>query len=157
MKFKEIRRRSRMRRKTAPAPTRSRRKTPNDNQKSRFPDATLNMLSTNDDGIGICVWVEFKGARKGAKALLDTGAGISLLPKRIFDAVRKQQRARLRPTDRNIKAVNGKAIECFWAGSSTAEHRRPRIQTQILHMSGRCIGVARKRLYEGREYINGTC
>ena len=59
------------------------------------------------------MWVEFKGARKGAKALLDTGAGISLLPKRIFDAVRKQQRARLRPTDRNIRAVNGKAIECF--------------------------------------------
>ena len=71
------------------------------------------MVSTNDDGIGMCVWTEFEGARKGARALLDTGAGISLLPRRIFDAVRKPQKARLKPTDRNIKGANGKSIECF--------------------------------------------
>ena len=57
--------------------------------------------------------MEFDGSKKGARGLLDTGAGISLLPKQIFDSIRKPQRARLKPSDRKIKGANSKSIECF--------------------------------------------
>ena len=71
------------------------------------------MISTNDDGMGICVWVDFTGTREGAKALLDTGAGISILPKRIYDVIATQKRIKLRTSDIKVKGANDKSIQCY--------------------------------------------
>ena len=79
----------------------------------QVPKATVNSISTNDDGMGICVWVDFTGTGEGSKALLDTGAGISILPRRIFDAVNRQRYVRLRASDKKVRGANSKSIECF--------------------------------------------
>ena len=63
--------------------------------------------------MGVCVWVKFTSTKEGAKALLDTGAGISLLPKRLYDVIAKSQDTELRQSDRKITDANSKAIECF--------------------------------------------
>ena len=70
-------------------------------------------MTTDNDGMGVCVWVKFTGTKEGAKALLDTGAGISLLPKRLYDVISKSQDSELREPDRKITGANSKTIECF--------------------------------------------
>ena len=63
--------------------------------------------------MGVCVWVKFTDTSEGAKALLDTGAGISLLPRRLYDVIAKSQQTELRQPDRRITGANSKAIQCF--------------------------------------------
>ena len=63
--------------------------------------------------MGVCVWLKFTNTKEGVKALLDTGAGISLLPRRLYDVITKSQTTELRQADRKITGANSKSIECF--------------------------------------------
>ena len=63
----------------------------------------LNAVTTDNDGTGVCIWVKFKGTKEGRKTLLDTGAGISLMPKQLYDIVSKSQDIQMRPTDKRIR------------------------------------------------------
>jgi hypothetical protein len=63
--------------------------------------------------MGVCVWLKFKKTGEGAKALLDTGAGISLIPKNLYDVIAEAQETQLRRPDRRITGANSKSIECF--------------------------------------------
>ena len=73
----------------------------------------LHAVTTDNDGMGVCVWLKFTNTKEGAKALLDTGAGISLLPRRLYDVISKSQTTELRQADRKITGANSKSIECF--------------------------------------------
>ena len=63
--------------------------------------------------MGVCIWVKFKGTKEGRKTLLDTGAGISLMPKQLYDIVSKVQHVQMRPTDKRIRSVNERIIKCY--------------------------------------------
>ena len=45
--------------------------------------------------------------------MLDTGAGISILPKRIYDVISTQKRIKLRTSDIKVKGANDKSIQCY--------------------------------------------
>ena len=53
--------------------------------------------------------------------MVDSGSGISLMPKSIFDDITRTQTAELRPPDRLIKGVNGLPVECHGLANVTLE------------------------------------
>ena len=63
--------------------------------------------------MGVCIWVKFKGTKEGRKTLLDTGAGISLMPKQLYDVVSKAQNIKMLPSDKRIRSVNERIIKCY--------------------------------------------
>ena len=65
------------------------------------------------EGSATCIWLDFENSEAGTSALLDTGAGISLMPKNLFDAINTSQTLELKDSDRTIRGANGNAIECF--------------------------------------------
>jgi hypothetical protein len=58
-----------------------------------------------------CLWITFSATQRRVKALLDTGAGISLLPKQVYDSMTSQPA--LLKTDKKIEGANAAPIACF--------------------------------------------
>ena len=71
------------------------------------------MVTSKRDAVGICVWVKFTGTKEGAKAILNTGASISLLPKRIYDIIERTIDVQMTKPDRRIIAANKQATACY--------------------------------------------
>ena len=63
------------------------------------------------DGIATCIWLKFTETGCGTRALLDTGAGISLLPKNVYDTMTSQPP--LQPSDKRITGANDSPIDCY--------------------------------------------
>ena len=72
----------------------------------------MNELNVGDgDGIATCIWVTFPATGSGVRALLDTGAGISLLPRNVYDAMNNPPG--LQVSDKKIEGANAAPINCF--------------------------------------------
>ena len=63
------------------------------------------------DGIATCIWLKFTDTGCGTRALLDTGAGISLLPRTVYDTMTSQPP--LQPPDKRITGANDSPIACY--------------------------------------------
>lgn len=68
---------------------------------------TLNIHNSN------YIWINVDNTDVRVLALIDSGAQVSVLPKRIFDVIPSNVRRKLRTTKIKIKAGNGTEIKCF--------------------------------------------
>ena len=68
---------------------------------------TLNISNSN------YIWVKYTGTGVTALNLIDSGAQVSVIPKRLYDSFDEAQRSELRPTTLSIKAGNGSDIKCY--------------------------------------------
>ena len=72
----------------------------------------MNELNVGDtDGVATCIWLTFNDTGCGTRALLDTGAGISLIPRSIYESM--TSRPALIDPDKKIEGANASPIECF--------------------------------------------
>ena len=62
------------------------------------------------DGVATCLWISFPDTSCGTRALLDTGAGISLLPRNVYDSMTSQPP--LQTSDKAIEGANAAPITC---------------------------------------------
>ena len=78
---------------------------------ARAPLARLgNIAGGPADVPATCLWIQFLDSGGGTKALLDQGAGISLMPYRVYHDL--TNRKPLRQSDRRIEAVNKSSVPC---------------------------------------------
>ena len=66
---------------------------------------------SDGDGLATCIRLKFTDTGCGTRALLDTGAGISLLPKNVYDTMTSQPP--LQPPDKRITGANDSPIDCY--------------------------------------------
>ena len=74
---------------------------------ARINEATLGA----NDGNALCEWLLFTDTGSGTRALLDTGAGISLLRLRVYEEMTHQPT--LERPDRRIDGANATPIGCY--------------------------------------------
>ena len=72
----------------------------------------LNHVNVDEIGKATCIWHKFDDVT-GTKALLDTGARISLLPKKLYETVAKKQTSKLEKSDIQITGANKADIQCY--------------------------------------------
>ena len=73
-----------------------------------------------------CIWLTFNDTGCGTRALLDTGAGISLIPRSIYELM--TSRPSLNDTDK-IEGAKASSIECVALISSITLRPGQEIQT----------------------------
>ena len=86
--------------------------------------------------------MEFVDTGSGTKALLDSGAGISLLPKHVYDTMTSQPE--LLKSDRRIGGANAAPVDCYGMtfidikiGSDSCKHRFYVVEDEVFPILGR--------------------
>ena len=72
--------------------------------------AMVRMLNIHNSNY---IWLKFDNTDLSVLALIDSGAQVSVLPKKLYDRIPTNVRRRLRRTEIQIYAGNGTAINCF--------------------------------------------
>ena len=69
------------------------------------PLAHINEATIKEhDGIAVCIWLTFSGTKCGTRVLIDSGAGISLIPLSVYNEM--TLRPPLQRSDRRINGAN---------------------------------------------------
>ena len=75
-------------------------------------NARLHEVKSEDLEDYICVWTKFNSKGTEGKALVDTGAGISIMPREIFDSIEQLKTKQLTEPDRKLSSATGSKIRC---------------------------------------------
>ena len=75
-------------------------------------NARLHEVKSEDLEDYICVWTKFNNKGTEGKALVDTGAGISIMPREIFDSIEQLKTKQLTEPDRKLSSATGSKIRC---------------------------------------------
>ena len=76
------------------------------------PLARINEATIKEhDGIAVCIWLTFSGTKCGTRVLIDSGAGISLIPLSVYNEM--TLRPPLQRSDRRINGANAAPIDCY--------------------------------------------
>ena len=105
------------------------------------PDEARVATIHSQAGQSFFVWVKIPSARTKYLALVDSGATVSTLPNKLFEAITQKERPTLVPSDVRIKAGNDTAIDCLGMADVTVQIQDYEFEQRYYICTNETIGV----------------